>query len=138
MASPCALRNDDVNKTGDDNQLEIFSLIWLDAGGEALESRNTQQKLRSLINHLKRFQDGIECQKYIEQKSQQDRLVLVVSGRLGREVVPSIHKLRQVSSIYVYCMDKEGNEKWACKFAKVNCADRSSCFSLCFFYRLRL
>ncbi|CAF1196393.1 unnamed protein product [Rotaria sordida] len=44
---------------------------------------------------------------------------MIVSGRLGREIVPSIHKLRQVISIYVYCMDKRSNEQWAGNFEKV-------------------
>ncbi|CAF3158929.1 unnamed protein product [Rotaria sp. Silwood2] len=44
---------------------------------------------------------------------------MVVSGQLGREIVPSIHNLRQVISIYVYCFDKKRNEQWACKHAKV-------------------
>ena len=136
MATPSDLPSNTSHRTDLNNQLELFSLVWLDATGDAVEDQNTQQKLRSIINHLEKFQDGSECQRYIEQKSAHDRLVLVVSGRLGREIVPSIHELRQVSSIYVYCFDKEGNEKWARKFDKVNCADRSSCF-LCFFDRLK-
>lgn len=128
MATPSDLPTNNSHKTDGNNQLELFSLIWLDATGDAVENRNTQQKLRSIINHLERFQDLSKCQEYIEQKSEHDRLVLVVSGQLGREIVPSIHKLRQVSSIYVYCFDKEGNEKWARKFDKVNCADRGSYF----------
>ncbi|CAF1353988.1 unnamed protein product [Rotaria sordida] len=44
---------------------------------------------------------------------------MIVSGRLGREIVPSIHELRQVISIYVYCMDKKSHEQWACNFEKV-------------------
>ena len=101
------------------NHLELFSLIWLDANSIIQENRGTQQRLRTIINHLKKFQDVQEWQKYIEQRSKDDRLVLVVSGRLGREIVPSIHTLQQVSSIYVYCMDKSGNEQWASKFGKV-------------------
>ncbi len=84
-----------------------------------MEGRNTEQKLRSIINQLKKFQDVEQCQQYIEQTSQKDRLVLIVSGRLGWEIVPSIHNIRQVISIYVYCMDKERNEQWACKYEKV-------------------
>ncbi|CAF5160798.1 unnamed protein product, partial [Rotaria sp. Silwood1] len=44
---------------------------------------------------------------------------MIVSGRLGREIVPSIYELRQVISIYVYFTDKESNKKWADKFAKI-------------------
>ncbi|CAM4840345.1 unnamed protein product, partial [Rotaria magnacalcarata] len=103
----------------DDMHLEIFCLIWLDLNTSAKEKRDTEQKLRSIINHLKKFQDVKQCQQYIEERSHKERIIMIVSGRLGREIVPSIHELRQVISIYVYCMDKEGNKKWADKFAKV-------------------
>jgi exonuclease V gamma subunit len=101
----------------DDKHLEIFCLIWLDANGK--ESRDTEQNLRSVINYLKKFQDVQQCQQYIEERSKNDRLVIIVSGQLGREIVPSIHKLRQVISIYVYCMNKKSNEQWSSKFTKV-------------------
>ncbi len=113
------LPNDDFDRNVDDNHLELFSLIWLDMKMNVKETRNTEQKLRSIINRLKKFQDVKQCQQYIEQRSQKERLVLIVSGQMGREMVPSIHKLRQVISIYVYCMDKKRNEEWTCKFAKV-------------------
>ncbi|CAF4119322.1 unnamed protein product, partial [Adineta steineri] len=101
----------------DIENLEVFGLIWLDSNVE--ETRETEQQLRSIINRLKNFQNVKQCQQYIEERSENDRLVLIVSGRLGREIVPSIHKLRQVISIYVYCMDQKGNEEWALKFEKV-------------------
>ena len=103
----------------DDDNLEIFSLIWLDSGVDEIHNEDTKQKLQSSLNYFKGFQNGTECQQYIEQRSKDDRLVMIVSGRLGREVVPNIHQLRQVSSIYVFCMDKKANEKWASEFSKV-------------------
>jgi hypothetical protein len=118
MATPL-LSNDDFHTNTDDKYLEIFSLIWLDKDVDVKGTRNTEQKLRSIINHLKKFQDVQQCQQYIEQRSRSDRLLLIVSGQLGREIVPAIHKLRQVISIYVYCMDKKSNEQWASKFPKV-------------------
>ena len=114
-----ALPNDEFHTNADNNHLEIFCLIWLDADADIKGTRDTEQKLRSIINHPKKFHDVEQCRQYIEQRSQKDRLVLIVSGRLGREIVPSIHKLRQVTSIYVYCMDKKGNAQWACKYKKV-------------------
>ncbi|CAF1000781.1 unnamed protein product [Adineta steineri] len=103
----------------DDKSLEIFSIIWLDANVYVKDTRKTEVKLRSIINHIKKFQDIKQCQQYIEQTSQKDRLILIVSGRLGQEIVPYIHQLRQVISIYVYCMDKNSNEQWAYKFSKI-------------------
>ncbi|CAF1126392.1 unnamed protein product [Adineta steineri] len=113
------LPNNDFYTNTDDKALEMFSLIWLDANVNIKDTRNTEIKLRSIINHIKKFQDVKQCQQYIEQTSQKDRLILIVSSRLGREIVPSIYKLRQVISIYVYCMDKKNNEQWAYKFAKI-------------------
>ncbi|CAF3774854.1 unnamed protein product, partial [Rotaria sp. Silwood1] len=114
-----ALSIDDFHTNTDDMRLEIFCLIWLDTNANATEIRDTEQRLRSIINHLKKFKDVEQCQKYIEERSQKDRLGMLVSGQFVREIVPVIHQLRQVISIYVYCFDKKRNEKWACKFAKV-------------------
>ncbi|CAM4880207.1 unnamed protein product [Rotaria socialis] len=112
--------NDDFYTVDEDMRLEIFYLIWLDANANGKETRDTEQKLRSIINNLKKFQDVKQCQKYIEERSTNDRLVMIVSGQFGREIVPSIHKLRQVISIYVYCFDKVcKNKQWSDKFAKV-------------------
>ena len=113
------LSSDEFHIDVDDKHLEIFCLIWLDTNVNVKETRDTEQKLRSIINHLKKFQEVKQCQQYIVQRSQKDRLILIVSGRLGPEIVPSIHKLRQVISIYVYCMDKKSNEQWSSKFTKV-------------------
>ncbi|CAF0878209.1 unnamed protein product [Adineta steineri] len=113
------LPNDDFYTNTDDKSLEIFSLIWLDANVDVKDIRDTEVKLRSIINHIKKFQDVKQCRHYIEHRSQKDRLVIIVSGRLGREIVPYIHQLRQVISIYVYCIDKKSNEQWALKFSKI-------------------
>jgi len=100
--------------------LETFSIFWLDAEVNATEdNRHTQLKLREIINHLKTFDDQDECYQRILSLSTQDRLILIVSGRCGRQLVPQIHHLRQVSSIYVYCMDKKANEQWAKDFIKI-------------------
>ena len=102
------------------DNLETFSIFWLDAEVNTTEdNRNTQLKLREIINHLKTFDDLGECYQKILSLSTQDRLVLIVSGRCGRQLVPQIHHLRQVSSIYVYCMDKKANEHWAKDFIKI-------------------
>ena len=102
------------------DNLETFSIFWLDEQvNKTEENRNTQLILREIINHLKTFDDQDECHQRILSLSTQDRLVLIVSGRCSRQLVPQIHHLRQVSSIYVYCMDKKPNELWAKDFIKI-------------------
>ncbi len=110
--------NEPVTKDND-HHLEIFSLIWLDADDNIEDNQTTEQKLRTIINHFKRFRNAKECQQYIEKLSEQDRLVLIVSRQLAQEIISSIHLLRQVSSIYIYCRDEKNNEEWTKNFTKV-------------------
>ncbi|CAF3294366.1 unnamed protein product [Rotaria socialis] len=98
---------------------EIFSLIWLDQDVESQYIQNAENKLRSNINLIKKFLYVKKCQQYVEDLSPADRVVMIVSGGLGQQIVPSIHKLRQVISIYVYCMNKERNKRWSKYFTKV-------------------
>ncbi|CAF3583241.1 unnamed protein product [Rotaria socialis] len=113
------ISDEDFDTNNDDRYLEFFCLIWLDDNINAKETRDTEQNLRSIINNLKKFQDVKQCQEFIERRSQNDRLILIVSGQLGKKIIPCIHQIRQVISVYVYCMNKKSNEAWACKFAKV-------------------
>ncbi|CAF1421185.1 unnamed protein product [Rotaria sordida] len=119
MASSIPVSYGDLLTNADDQQLEIFCIIWLDDNVQASDDRDTEQKLRSIINRLKRFKDVERCQQYINAGSAKDRLIIIVSGRLGRKIVPTIHNVRQVISIYVYCMDEAGNREWSKKYTKV-------------------
>jgi hypothetical protein len=102
------------------DNLETFSLIWLDKQVNETESnRQTQKALRQIINNLRIFDDQQQCHNYITSCCTQDRLILIVSGQLGRQLIPQIRDLRQISYIYVYCRDKQANEQWARQYSKV-------------------
>ncbi|CAF4863184.1 unnamed protein product, partial [Rotaria sp. Silwood2] len=119
MASSTHVSDDDVLTNADDQQFEVFCIIWLDNNMQANDDRDTEQKLRSIINRFKRFKDVERCQQYINARSTEDRLIIIVSGRFGRKIVPTIHNLRQVISIYVYCMNEADNREWSKKYTKV-------------------
>ncbi|CAF3486969.1 unnamed protein product [Rotaria sp. Silwood1] len=106
-------------QTLNDN-LETFSLLWLDAEVNTTEdNRRAQKRLRSSINHLKIFHNQNECQQYIMSCSEQDRIVLIISGRLSKELIPQIHHLRQLSAVYIYCWDKRAYKDWAKQYSKI-------------------
>jgi hypothetical protein len=106
--------------TKHDDNFEIFSLLWLDSSvNQSSENLDCQRKLRTSINYLKTFEDSNQCEQYIRTRSQHDRLILIVSGQLGQQILPYVHTLRQVIAIYVYCMDKQTNEQWTKNFTKV-------------------
>ena len=103
----------------DDENLETFSIYWLDASVNNDENWAAQKELRGIINQLKTFDDADEFMDRIRRICQGDQTVLIVSGHLGTSVVPKIHRLPQVSSIYVYCMNKAAHEKLSRSYSKV-------------------
>ena len=106
--------------TSSDDNLETFSLIWLDAFvNKTDDNQHTQDELRATIHQLKTFEDSERCMKHILSTGNGDRIVLIVSGSLGRTIVPRIHNLDQVLSIYVYCQDQTANEQWSSRYPKV-------------------
>ncbi|CAF0886118.1 unnamed protein product [Rotaria sordida] len=100
--------------------LESFACLWLDQNVDSTQdNRDTQLELRKIINHLRTFDNNDECEEYIRQITQ-EKVVLIVSGSLGRQVVPRLHDLAQFSACYVFCQDKKANEQWARKHPKIN------------------
>jgi hypothetical protein len=109
-----------LDTTQEDQNLEMYCLICLDASvNESQENIRAQKQLRTSINHLITFEDDQSCFQYIRFVPKDDRIILIVSGRLGQVIVPKIVQYRQIASIYVYCMNKEANEQWAKSFSKV-------------------
>jgi len=104
----------------EETNLENVYVIWLDASiNSSKENFDIQKQIRSTINHVKTFANVNDCERYLQQISQDDRIFLIVSGRFGQEIVPKIQHYRQIISIYVYCMDRKINELWAKNFPKV-------------------
>jgi hypothetical protein len=113
------------------SNLETFTCLWLDQNVDSTQdNRDTLQELRQVINHLRTFQNTDDCEQYIR-KISQEKVILIVSGSLGRQVVPRLHDLPQFSACYVFCQDKKANEEWANKYHKVTHAIR---FLQNFFY----
>lgn len=104
----------------EDNDQSIYPLVWLDSLVNTSEENLDGQKLiQSSIDYVKAFENADKCEEYIRSISPDERIILIVSGRLGREITPRIHQLQQISSIFVYCFDKSANEQWAKSYKKV-------------------
>jgi uncharacterized protein (DUF4213/DUF364 family) len=103
----------------EDKNFETYSLVWLDASINSQENRDAQIIIRSTINYLQTFNRLNECETYIRLVSSEDRIVLIVSGHFGQQLVPQIHHLRQVFTIYIYCRNKEFHQQWSQQYNKV-------------------
>ena len=103
-----------------ETNLEKVWQIWL--ATSISNSRNIGDDLeqaRSVIDHLKTFEDIIECEQFIHSIPDNDRIVLIVDDLFGQQVIPRIHDLQQVFAIYVYSTESQSNESWFKQFSKV-------------------
>lgn len=104
----------------EEENLEIYSLIWLDGTVDSSEEKlNIQRKLRSSINYLKTFNNEYECENYLLSTSNNERIILIISGQLGKHLINHIHHLTQIISIYIFCIDKNKYLIWSNQFLKV-------------------
>jgi tetratricopeptide (TPR) repeat protein len=85
------------------DNLETYCLVWLDnkINESSPEHLIIKQQFRKIINYVKIFNNVDVCQKYIESVSKDDRLILIVNNQMSHEIIPRIHQLRHVSSIYI-------------------------------------
>lgn len=100
--------------------VQNFLLVWLDEklNENTNDFRNSLQRLRNVVNVVKIFQDTNQCIKYIK-TLETEKAFLIVSGRLCHTVVPNVHEIDQIYSIYIFCEKRSKYVEWAKDWPKV-------------------
>jgi len=93
-------------------------ILWLDSEVNSEENLVTQQKLFHAFDNVEVFEEKNVCQQFIE-SDQEQPMLLIVSGRLSRQIIPAIDRLEHVLGIYIYCMNKSNHEELAKQYVKV-------------------
>ena len=100
--------------------LQNFLLVWLDTNfnESSADFKASLKYLRQVVASIETFTDAEECVKFLDQ-IQKEKAFMIVSGALGRQVVPEIENKPQLEAIYVFCGNKAAHEQWANKIPKV-------------------
>ena len=95
-------------------------LIWLDSdiNENSSECQNTIAHLRSVVNTLNSFTDDGECIQFLEDVAT-EKVCMIISGALGQQIMPRVHDLSQVDSIFIFCSNKTYHEGWTKKWPKI-------------------
>jgi tetratricopeptide (TPR) repeat protein len=80
--------------------------------------RNTIDQLQRLVNDLITFTDDDECIEFIE-TIDDTKACIIIPGYLGQHIVPRVHKMPQVDSIFIFCSNTERYEEWARYYSKI-------------------
>ncbi|CAF1526913.1 unnamed protein product [Rotaria sp. Silwood1] len=100
--------------------LQNFLLVWLDANLQESDNdfKNSLQHLRKIVSSITTFKDAQECVSFLSE-IKREKVFMIVSGSLGRQIVPEIEAVPQLEAIYVFCGNQSVHEQWAKKISKV-------------------
>jgi hypothetical protein len=110
-----------INNEVSSTWLDDIILIWLDASVNK-NNRDDQHsiiELRRIFNSIFIFTEKEKCLKFINNFMNKNKLILIVSGSLGKEILPQIDNLSQIYSVYVFCLQKINHQCWAQKYEKI-------------------
>jgi tetratricopeptide (TPR) repeat protein len=97
-----------------------FLVVWLDANIDPLNNdyQNKITKLREVSNTVNTFTDLDGCVSFIADIN--DKIAFMIcSGTLGETVVPVVHDMAQVSTIYIFCTNKNQHDQWTQQWSKI-------------------
>ena len=100
--------------------VQNFHLVWLDENIDEnnADCRNSITQLRQLVNTVNTFIDVDECIDFITD-TKQETTFMISSGTFGQTILPTIHDIQQVSTIYILSENKAQHEKWIKEWSQV-------------------
>jgi tetratricopeptide (TPR) repeat protein len=95
-------------------------LIWLDKNIDInnKDCGNTVTQLRRVVNDINTYTDGDQCVEFISTITN-NKVCMIISGSLGRLIMPRVHNMSQVDSIFIFCGNKTHHEQWAKEWPKI-------------------
>ncbi|CAF0766579.1 unnamed protein product [Adineta steineri] len=101
-------------------QMQNVLLLWLDSDIDETndDCQNTITKLRHIVNYIKTYTNGDQYLGFI-QTIVDKKVCMIISGSLGQHIVPRVHNMSQVDSIFVLCDNQTRHEQWARDWPKI-------------------
>jgi hypothetical protein len=103
-----------------DNNFHIYYLICLDSSSNTHQYNHAQKSLGFFIDHFEIFNESDPCEQYIQSTSDDLRIILILNENLGEQLIPRIHQLRQIYSIYIFSINIEYHQNWTKQYKKVS------------------
>ncbi|CAF1263165.1 unnamed protein product [Adineta steineri] len=101
-------------------QVQNVLLVWLDSNIDETndDCQNTITKLRYAINDIKTYTNVDQCLEFI-QTIVDKKVCMIIPGFFGQHIVPRVHNMSQVDSIFIFCGNKKRHEQWAKDWPKI-------------------
>ena len=98
---------------------ESTTLLWFDPNiGIQEDAKLTQEKLRTINDFVTFNTDLNECVKFIKHIDK-ETIFLITSGAEASQLLPLVSNLRQIDSIFIFCVNKERYEYLISEYPKI-------------------
>ena len=100
--------------------VENVLLVWLDGkiNANSSDCQSTIIQLRSVVNTIHTFIDGEECVDFLGDVVD-EKVCMIISGSFGQNIVPLVHNMPQVDSIFIFCGNRQYHEQWTKNWSKI-------------------
>ena len=96
----------------------LLTCLDKDIDDTSADCRNTINQLRCAVTTINTFTDGEECIQFIETITD-NRACMIVYDALVEHIIPRVHSMSQVDSIFILCRNKKYHEQWAKEWSKI-------------------
>ena len=99
---------------------QSYPLVWVDPSIDESNSacQHTLQQLRTVANDITIFTDVDRCVAFLE-NVYNEKVIVITSEELGQNLVPCIHSMAQVHTIYIFCNNRVLHEAWTEGWSKI-------------------
>jgi tetratricopeptide (TPR) repeat protein len=95
---------------------ETFRLIWLDSKFD--ETNEDTSQLAKVFDSIEKFLDPDPCVDFLTNIKLQ-KVLMIISHVFGAQIVPLIHDIPQLDSIFVFCCETIDDQSWSNDYRKV-------------------
>ncbi|CAF0841308.1 unnamed protein product [Rotaria sordida] len=83
-----------------------------------VDFKNSLNQLRRIVDNIDTFTNTNQCFDFLTQLGD-EKVFMIVSGTLGQLIVPIIHHMSHLNSIYIFCENQLKHEQWANEWTKM-------------------
>ncbi|UJR38655.1 hypothetical protein I4U23_031321 [Adineta vaga] len=104
----------------DVEQIQDILIVWLDNSihSNNRDYHNTITQLQQVVHDIHTFTDNDQCIEFIL-NTIDTKVHMIVSGSIGQDIVPCIHDISQIDSIFIFCGNKNQHEQWVKPWFKI-------------------
>ncbi|CAF4641238.1 unnamed protein product, partial [Rotaria sp. Silwood2] len=99
---------------------ENYFVIWVDGNMDMANKdyQHTLEQLRDVVNEVHTCTTVEQCIALLNENKEETSFI-ISSGALGQHLVPDIHAMAKLDTIYIFCRNKQLHEEWTENWTKV-------------------